>query len=47
VDAYTDGMATFTHKELILLATNKYNLLEQYGEWGAKLLIEEKTNSLL
>jgi len=34
-DQYTDGTATFTHEELILLATNKYNLLVQTGEWGA------------
>ena len=34
-------MATFTHEELILLATNKYNLLVQSGEWGAKSLEEE------
>jgi hypothetical protein len=40
-DQYTDGMATFTHEELILLATNKYNLLVQTGEWGAKTLEEE------
>jgi hypothetical protein len=42
VDQYTDGMATFTHEEIILLATNKYNLLVQTGEWGAKTLKEEK-----
>jgi hypothetical protein len=41
-DQYTNGTATFTHKELILLATNKYNLLVQSGEWGAKFLEEEK-----
>ena len=41
-DQYTDGTATFTHEELILLATNKYNLLVQTGEWGAKSLEEEK-----
>jgi hypothetical protein len=41
-DQYTDGTATFTHKEHILLATNKYNLLVQTGEWGAKSLTEEK-----
>jgi len=40
-DQYTDGTATFTHEELILLATNKYNLLVQTGEWGAKSLEEE------
>jgi hypothetical protein len=41
-DQYTDRTATFTHKELILLATNKFNLLVQTGEWGAKTLVEEK-----
>ena len=41
-DQYTDGTATFTHEELILLATNKFNLLVQTGEWGAKSLEEEK-----
>jgi hypothetical protein len=41
-DQYTNQMATFTHEELILLATNKYNLLVQTGEWGAKRLEEEK-----
>ena len=41
-DQYTDRTATFTHEELILLATNKYNLLVQTGEWGAKTLKEEK-----
>jgi hypothetical protein len=41
-DQYTNGMATFTHEELILLVTNKYNLLVQSGEWGAKSLEEEK-----
>ena len=42
-DQHTGGMATFTHEELILLATNKYNLLMQTGEWGAKTLEEEKS----
>ena len=42
VDQYTNGTATFTQEELILLATNKYNLLMQSGELGAKLLEEEK-----
>jgi len=42
VDQYTDGTATFTHEELMLLTTNKYNLLMQTGEWGAKSLKEEK-----
>jgi hypothetical protein len=41
-DQYTNGTASFTHKELILLATNKNNLLVQTGEWGAKTLTEEK-----
>jgi hypothetical protein len=41
-DQYTDGTATFTHEELILLATNKYNLLVQTEEWGTKTLEEEK-----
>jgi len=45
-DTYTNGMATFTHKELILLATNKYNLLMQNGEWGSKLLEEEKISTI-
>jgi len=40
--ANTNGTATFTHEELILLATNKYNLIVQSGEWGAKSLEEEK-----
>jgi hypothetical protein len=35
-DAYTDGTLTFMHKELIMLATNKFNLLKQEGTWGAK-----------
>jgi hypothetical protein len=35
-DAYTDGALTLTHKELIMLATNKFNLLKQEGTWGAK-----------
>jgi hypothetical protein len=30
-DAYTDGILTLTHKELIMLATNKFNLLKQDG----------------
>ena len=40
-DQYTNGTATFTHNELILLATNKFNLLVQTGEWGAQTLEEE------
>jgi hypothetical protein len=35
-DAYTDGTLTLTHKELIMLATSKFNLLKQEGTWGAK-----------
>jgi hypothetical protein len=35
-DAYTDGTLTLTHEELIMLATNKFNLLKQEGTWGAK-----------
>jgi hypothetical protein len=34
--AYTDWTLTLTHKELIMLATNKFNLLKQEGTWGAK-----------
>ncbi len=41
-DAYTDGTFTFTHKELIMLATNKFNLLKQEGLWGAKSQDENK-----
>jgi hypothetical protein len=35
-NAYTDGTLTLTHKELIMLTTNKFNLLKQEGTWGAK-----------
>jgi hypothetical protein len=35
-DAYTDGTLTLTHEELIMLATNKFNLLKQEGTWVAK-----------
>jgi hypothetical protein len=35
-DAYTDGTLTLTHDELIMLATNKFNLLKQEGTLGAK-----------
>jgi hypothetical protein len=35
-NAYMDGTLTLTHKELIMLATNKFNLLKQEGMWGAK-----------
>ncbi len=41
-DDYTDGMATYTHEELILLTSNKYNLLMQEGIFGAKSLKKEK-----
>jgi hypothetical protein len=41
-DAYTDGTLTLTHKELIMLATNKFNLLKQEGTWGAKTPDEDK-----
>jgi hypothetical protein len=41
-DAYTNSMATFSRKELILLTTNKYNLLMLLGIRGTKLLEEEK-----
>jgi hypothetical protein len=32
-DAYTDVTLTLTHEELIMLATNKFNLLKQEGTW--------------
>ncbi len=41
-DAYTDGTLTLTHEELIMLATNKFNLLKQEGTWGAKSPDEDK-----
>ncbi len=41
-DAYTDGTLTLTHGELIMLATNKFNLLKQEGTWGAKSPDEDK-----
>ncbi len=34
--AYADGTLTLTHKELIMLAANKFNLLKQEGTWRAK-----------
>jgi hypothetical protein len=40
--AYTDGTLTLTHKVLIMLATNKFNLLKQEGTWGAKSPDEDK-----
>jgi hypothetical protein len=39
---YTNGTATYTHEQIILLAFNKYNLLMQEGIFGAKSLEEEK-----
>jgi hypothetical protein len=42
-DAYSDGTLTLAHKELIMLATNKFNLLKQEGTWGAKSPDEDKT----
>jgi hypothetical protein len=41
-DAFTDGTLTLTHEELIMLATNKFNLLKQEGTWGAKSPNEDK-----
>jgi hypothetical protein len=41
-DAYTDGTLTLTHEDLIMLATNKFNLLKQEGTWGAKSPDEDK-----
>ncbi len=41
-DKYTDWSKTLGYEELILLATNKYNLLKQEGAWGAKSPDEEK-----
>ncbi len=41
-DAYTDGTLTLTHKELIMLATNMFNLLKQEGMWEAKSPDEDK-----
>jgi hypothetical protein len=40
-DVYTDGTLVIAYDELILLATNKYNLLKQEGTWGAKSPDEE------
>ena len=37
-----NGTLTLTHKELIMLATNKFKLLKQEGAWGAKSLDEDK-----
>jgi hypothetical protein len=41
-DNYTDGSLKLMHEELILLATNKYNLLVQEGKWGTISPDEEK-----
>ena len=41
-DSYTDGSLTITHKLLILLATNKFNLIKQEGSWGTKSANEEQ-----
>jgi hypothetical protein len=41
-NAYTDGTLTLMHKELIMLATNKFNLLKQEGTWGGKSPDEDK-----
>jgi hypothetical protein len=41
-DVYTDGTLTLMHEELIMLATNKFNLLKQEGTWGAKSADEDK-----
>jgi hypothetical protein len=41
-DAYPDGTLTLMHKELIMLATNKFNLLKQEGMQGAKSPDEDK-----
>jgi hypothetical protein len=41
-DAYMDGTLTLTHKELIMLATNKFKLLKQEGTWGTKSPDEDK-----
>jgi hypothetical protein len=41
-DAYTDGTLTLTHKEIIMLATNKFNLLKQDRTWGATSPDEDK-----
>jgi hypothetical protein len=41
-EAYTDGTLLINYDELILLATNKYNLLKQDGTWGAKSPDEER-----
>ncbi len=41
-NTYTDGTLTLTQEELIMLATNKFNLLKQEGTWGAKSPDEDK-----
>jgi hypothetical protein len=42
-DAYMDGTLALAHKELIMLATNKFNLLKQEGTWGAKSPDKDET----
>jgi hypothetical protein len=41
-DVYTDGTLTLMHKELIMLAPNKFNMLKQEGTWGVKSPDEDK-----
>ncbi len=41
-DNNTDGSLKLTHEELILLATNKYNLLVKEGKWGTISPDEDK-----
>jgi hypothetical protein len=41
-DAYMDGTLVITHDELILLATNKFNLLKQKVIRGTKSPDEER-----
>jgi hypothetical protein len=41
-DAYRDETLILTHEELIMLATNKFNLLKQEGTRGAKLPDKDK-----
>jgi hypothetical protein len=41
-DAYTDGTLILMQEELIMLATNKFNLLMQEETWGAKSPDDDK-----
>ncbi len=41
-NVYTDGTLTLTHTELIMFATNKFNLLKQEGTWRAKSSDKDK-----